>query len=115
MIARIPAHVTNTNSQSVPHADDTDLRNGILFEEFGDEVLTIADGKQISSGPEVFLRHGSRKVDDDDQMPDDASLERRSILECPAKAMIQPGDARAGFSYSLAAADLVPHLFLLPC
>ena len=87
MIAWIPTHVTHANGQSVPHADDADLRNWVLFEEFGDEVLTVADCEQIASGPEIFLRHGSRQVDDDDQMPYDASLERSCVLERPAEPM----------------------------
>ena len=43
MVTWIPTHIANSNSQSIAHTDDTDLRDRVLLEELGHKVLTVSD------------------------------------------------------------------------
>lgn len=44
MVIWVSAHIGNAHGESVTHADYAKLRDGILLEEFGDEVGGVADG-----------------------------------------------------------------------
>ena len=88
VVGWVAGHVAHADSETIPHADDAELGDGVLLEELGDEFLAVAEGEEITGGTEVLFSHGGRKVDDEDQMADDPSLGRSGILE----ASVRSGD-----------------------
>lgn len=80
VVVRVAAHVTNADCEAVAHADDAELGDGVLLEELGDEFLGVAEGEQVTGGEEVFLGHGGGKVNDEDEVAYDASLERCGVF-----------------------------------
>jgi len=85
MLARVPAHITNAHRKPIPHANDPQLRDGVLLEELRYKLRCIPDRKQIPIGAQVFLGHRGGEVDDEDEMPDDASLKGGRVFQRPAK------------------------------
>ncbi len=81
MVARIPTHVAHTHSNSVAHAYDAELGDRVLLEKLRDELPHIAQSESVPCGPKVFLRHGRRQVNDEDQMADNASLDGGGVFE----------------------------------
>lgn len=57
MVIGIPAHIADPNGQTVAHADNSQLGDGILLEEFGDKLGGVSQGQEISRRTEVFLGH----------------------------------------------------------
>ena len=81
VVGGVAAHVCDADGETVAHADDAELGDGVLFEELGDEILGVAEGEQVAGGEEVFLGHGGGEVDDEDEVADDASLEGGGVFE----------------------------------
>ena len=89
MIARIATHVADSHRDPVAHADDAELGDGVLFEKLRDKLPHISESERVAGGPKIFLRHGGREVDDEDQMANDASLKRGGVLEEPRPSFNQ--------------------------
>lgn len=81
MVVGIPAHVADANGQTVAHAYNSQLGDGILLKEFGDKFGGVSQRQKISCRTEVFFGHCYREVDDEDKMADDAPLEGSGVLE----------------------------------
>lgn len=64
MVIGISTDVGNANREAIAHADYAQLGDGILFEEFGDEVAGITDREKVARGSEVLLLHCDGKVED---------------------------------------------------
>jgi len=79
VLAGVPADVADAHRDAVAHADDAQLRDGVLLKVLGDEFRGVAEREEVARGTEVLLRHGEGEVEDQDQMPDDASLQGRCI------------------------------------
>jgi hypothetical protein len=60
----VSAHIAHSNGDAVAHADDSELRDGVLLEEFRDEFAGVADGEEVASRSKVFLGHGEGEVED---------------------------------------------------
>ena len=54
----------NGFGESVAHAQDSELGNGVLLEELGDEGCGVAEGEEVARWAEVFLGHGEGEVED---------------------------------------------------
>lgn len=81
MVIRIPAHVADPNGQTITHAYDSQLGDGILLKEFGDKLGAVSQGEKISCRTEIFLGHCYGEIDDKNQMANDAPLEGGGVLE----------------------------------
>lgn len=75
----VAAHVADADGDAVAHADDAELRDGVLLEVFGDEFAGVAEREEVSCGTEVFLDHGEGEVEDEHEVADDSSLEGRCV------------------------------------
>ena len=49
MFGGIAAHITDSDGDSISHADYTELGNRVLFEIFGDELGGVPNGEEVSS------------------------------------------------------------------
>ena len=81
VIVWVARHITNSDGETITHADDTELGDGILLEKLGDKFLAEAQSKEVACWAEIFFRHGGGEVDDEDQMANNASLEGSGIFE----------------------------------
>lgn len=62
MFCGIPAQVADSDCQTIPHTQDTELGDRVLFKEFHDELLRISNHKEVARRPEVLLSHGLREI-----------------------------------------------------
>ncbi len=83
MCGWVAGHVTDGDGDAVVHADDAELGDGVLLKELVDEGGDVLQGNNEAIGPHVLLSHGDRHVEDDDEMSDDAPLERRGVFNQP--------------------------------
>ena len=81
VVRRVARQVAEADGQAVAHAEHAELRDGVLLEEFGDKVLSVAEGEKVAAGAHVLFGHGGAEVDDEDDVPDDAALERGGVFE----------------------------------
>ena len=81
VVVWVARHVAHTDGETIAHADDAELGDGVLFEELGDKLLTVAEGEEIACRTEVFLGHGGGEVNNQDEMANYTSLERSGIFE----------------------------------
>ena len=81
MLGWVAGEGRDVNADTVMHTHDTELGDGVLLEEFGYELLQICEHEHVTAWTEVFLVHRHRYIEDEDEMADDASLERCGILQ----------------------------------
>lgn len=55
VVGGVAAHVGDADGEAVAHADEAQLRDGVLLEEFADEVLGVAQGELVARREEVLL------------------------------------------------------------
>ena len=79
----VAGHVADGNGDAVVHAYDAELGDGILLEELVDELGDVLKGNNEAVWAHVLFSHGNRHVENDDQVSDDASLERCSVFDQP--------------------------------
>lgn len=70
----VAGHVADSYRDAVAHPDDAQLRDGVLFEELVNEGRGVGQHEQVPGGPEVFLVHRQRHVENQDQMSNDTPL-----------------------------------------
>lgn len=81
VIIGVSRHVADTNGDSISHAYYAQLRDGVLFKIFTDKGLGVEEGQQVAGRSKVFFIHGQRHIEDEDEVADDASLERSGVFE----------------------------------
>jgi len=77
----VSRHVGYPYCDSIAHANNAELGYWVLFKVFGDEFGGVSNGESVACGSEVLLYHCEGEVEDENQMANDSSLERRSIPE----------------------------------
>ncbi|KFY29185.1 hypothetical protein V493_02501 [Pseudogymnoascus sp. VKM F-4281 (FW-2241)] len=61
---RRPREGGDGHGEPVAHAQDAELGDGVLLEEFGDEGGGVAEGEEVACWAEVFFEHGGGEVED---------------------------------------------------
>lgn len=77
----VARHVTDGDGNAVVHTDDAQLGYGILLKELIDEGSQVLQRQDVAGGTVVFVVHGDGHVKDDDDMADDASLQRCRVSQ----------------------------------
>ena len=90
VIGWVAGHIADADGEAIAHADYSELGDGVLLEEFGNEFLAVAESEEVACWAEVLFSHGRREVDDEDQMADDPSLGGSGIFEASGRWGISP-------------------------
>jgi hypothetical protein len=81
MIIRVATHVTDSDCNPIPHTNYAQLRDRVLLEELVYESHGVDNHQQVSRRPEVFLIHGKGHIENNDEVPNDTSLQWRGIFQ----------------------------------
>ena len=79
MFCGVSTQVTDPDGQTIPQTEHSKLGDGILLEELDHELLCISQCEEISIGAQVLFQHGLGKIEDENEMADYPSLQRRRV------------------------------------
>ena len=78
---RLTAHRTDALCNAILHADDAHLRDRILIEELVDKLFGVFEHEFEARGTQVAVLHAERQVQYQEDVSDDASLNRVCVLQ----------------------------------
>lgn len=81
VLVRVAGHGGDAHGEPIAHADDAELGDGVLLEEFRDEVAGVAEREEVAARSEVFFQHRDGEVEDEDDVADDSSLEGGGVFQ----------------------------------